>query len=125
VEQARKYGGVVEHPATSRLWQEMNLPRPDISAGQDKYGGWSIGIHQWEFGHKAQKKTLLYVVGVAPSHLPDLPLQLGYADFVVGQCGRRKDGTRKPTPEILKCERDATPREFAKWLCALAMRCRR
>lgn len=125
IEQARKWGGVVEHPATSRLWAEMNLPKPDISATQDKHGGWTLGVHQWEFGHKAQKKTLLYVVGVAPSQIPELPLQLGYADFVVGQCGRRKDGTRKATPEIQKWEREATPIHFAKWLCALAKRSRR
>jgi hypothetical protein len=98
----------------------MALPKPGISASQDKYGGWSLGVHQWEFGHRARKATLLYIVGCAPFLLPELPLRLGYAEFVVSICGRRKDGTRKATPEIHKWEREATPLDFAKWLVKLA-----
>jgi hypothetical protein len=39
IQQIRKWGGVLEHPRASKLWPEMNLPRPGY---YDEFGGFSI-----------------------------------------------------------------------------------
>src|SRR5690606_21601410 len=62
VDQVRRWGGVLEHPAFSRLWDAMDLPRP--SELPDEYGGWSIEVNQCAWGHVAKKPTWLYFVGV-------------------------------------------------------------
>jgi len=56
--QVRLNGGVLEHPAGSRLWKEANLPLGDEV---DEFGGFTIEIDQWDFGHVAHKNTKLYI----------------------------------------------------------------
>ena len=68
--QVRLNGGVLEHPAGSRLWKEANLP---IGDEVDEFGGFSIEIDQWDFGHVAHKNTKLYIYGIEKSNLPALP----------------------------------------------------
>jgi len=117
--QVRKYGGVLEHPAASRLWPRCGLPKP--GRGFDRYGGWTLGINQWEFGHRAKKPTLLYIVGCNPDSIPSLPLKLGTAEYVIGDVGRAATGTKRP--EVSKAEREHTPLSLAEWLMELAIRC--
>ena len=104
----RENGGVLEHPATSRLWPHLRLPAP--GAPPDEFGGWSLLVFQSWFGHRAPKETILYIVGCAPEDLPPMPAQLnlefGRIEFM---CTR---------------ERESTPAPFAEWLCELARRCR-
>lgn len=77
VDQVRRYGGVLEHPQSSKLWPAAGLPEP----GQvDEFGGFTVGIRQFEWGHKADKPTLLYIVGIKPADLPAKPFSLEYAD---------------------------------------------
>jgi hypothetical protein len=121
VDQVRRWGGVLEHPAGSKLWDAAGLPRP---GSVDNFGGWTLPILQKDFGHKAEKATWLYIVGVAPAQLPVLPLVLGEAKYVVSSSGRRKDGTRsKRRPEITKSEREHTPPLLASWLVQVAGLC--
>lgn len=121
VEQVRSRGGVLEHPAKSTLWPAANLPQP---GHRDEFGGWSIMVSQFWWGHKAEKKTLLYIVGIEPHQLPEIPFVMGEAPCVVTSSGRRRNGTRyKRRPEISKREREATPPEFAKWLFLIATMC--
>src|SRR5262245_25677806 len=61
---ARLWGGVVEHPAHSKLWQFCELPLPDGSP--DPHGGFTIAVDQVAWGHVARKRSWLYVVGVDP-----------------------------------------------------------
>lgn len=61
VQQVRRWGGILEHPAQSRLWWACGLPRP--GEPPDMAGGWTIEIEQGWWGHPAPKKTWLYVVG--------------------------------------------------------------
>jgi hypothetical protein len=90
VEQVRRVGGVLEHPAQSRLWREG--PRCSVASGQhchhfsedggpccacafeslpypehaeDSFGGFTVQVDQVEWGHCARKRTWLYVVGVS------------------------------------------------------------
>lgn len=127
VAQVRRWGGVLEHPKASRLWADQGLPAP---GKRDEFGGFTLGIHQHWFGHRATKATLLYIVGVAPGDFPEMPMRLGDGSHVIAQDVRCKDGTRIPNgdprkrPECTKPEREHTPRELAEWLVELARRTR-
>jgi len=121
VNQVRLHGGVLEHPVGSQLWPLAGLP----SLGErDAWGGWTLPIYQHCFGHRAEKATLLYIVGCDPAGIPTMPIIMGEPQFVVGTSGRRRDGTRsKLKGEITKAEREATPPLLAEWLVELARRC--
>jgi hypothetical protein len=117
----RQYGGVLEHPSASHLWQDQQLGT--ISA-PDEFGGWTMPIHQHWFGHLAEKSTLLYIVGCSPAEVPAIPLKLGKAEYVVASSLHRKESNRRARPEIPDSMREHTPIELAKWLCEVARRCR-
>ena len=114
VEQVRKWGGVLEHPDKSTLWQAANLPAP----GQRDAHGFTLLLPQWWFGHRAEKRTLFYIVGLAPDALPEIPFRLGEPDFVIQS--RKRHGHR---PHVSKAERELTPLQMAKWLCEVARKC--
>jgi hypothetical protein len=120
IEQIRKNGGVLEHPNASKLWPELGLPEP---GSVDEFGGWTLPIHQHWFGHRAEKKTRLYIVGCEPRDIPDMPMVLGQATHVIGDVGRASNGTKRP--EVSKDEREHTPPQLARWLVDLANLCRR
>lgn len=94
----RLYGGILEHPAESSLWKLMNLPRP----GQKDSWGWTLSIDQQWFGHRAEKKTWLYIVGIEPGRIPIYPIQLKQRGRTVESMG--------------KAERERTPEKLAIWL---------
>jgi hypothetical protein len=127
VEQVRRWGGVLEHPSASRLWAACSLPRP--GAGRDSAGGFSLAVEQHWWGHRARKRTLLYVCGCEPADVPVMPLTLTDPPCIVGTPGRRRDGSRlrpgdaRYKPETSKTEREATPPAFAAWLVELARKC--
>lgn len=113
----REFGGVLEHPAGSTLWAAQMLPLP--GGARDQYGGWTFAAPQMWWGHKAEKATWFYIVGVAPADMPPVPLVLGDATHVV-QSRKRQDYR----PHITKAEREHTPPELAAWLVEVARRCR-
>ncbi|QTR47758.1 hypothetical protein J9253_07520 [Thiothrix litoralis] len=118
VEQVRKCGGVLEHPAGSTLWQAAGLPEPGET---DQAGGFTLVVPQQWWGHKAEKMTRLYICGLRPGELPPFSMVMGEASHICGTSGRRSDGTRSDRrKEISKREREATPPAFAEWLVALA-----
>lgn len=119
IDQIRKWGGVLEHPRASQLWPHLSLP---VGRERDAWGGFSVAVPQLWWGHRAEKMTMLYVCGCNSRDLPPIPLSLDYARFVVSTSGRRRDGSRKPSVEIAKWEREATPEPFAKWLVDVARR---
>lgn len=103
----RLYGGITEHPQKSKLWKIMKLPLP---GQRDQYGGWTLSISQKWFGHRAEKKTFLYIVGIKPGEVPEYPIKL-----------------HKPTNTIenmAKPEREHTPIQFAQWLIKTASLCK-
>ena len=108
VAHVRRWGGVLEHPAGSKLWDYCELPPP--GRGKDQYGGWTLKIRQSDFGHQAQKLTWLYVVGVDFWKIPELPVPKKATIRAAGGQG----------PEVKKRERDLTPPDLAKWLVLLA-----
>lgn len=114
VRMVRKNGGVLEHPAGSRLWPDQGFP---TGRATDKHGGWTLGIDQFTFGHPAQKNTRLYIVGCSPREIPEIPIRLGEpwkrVTTRAGMIGRR----------CTNVEREATPPALALWLVELARRC--
>lgn len=106
----RKYGGILEHPAHSTLWKEKSLPKP----GQlDRFGGFTLVVSQFWFGHKADKLTWLYIVGIESEDLPSIPFALGEPEFTVSYSKLKSVRVKR---EIPKRERSATPKRFAEWL---------
>lgn len=116
VGQVRRWGGVLEHPAASRLWPEVGLPDP---GQRDAWGGWTLPVAQWWWGHRAEKMTLLYIVGCGSGDVPSVPLEIGAPPRVIST--RQRGALRRP--EVSKAEREHTPEPFARWLVELAKRC--
>lgn len=115
VDQVRRFGGVLEHPYKSKLWSAMGLPN---GTQRDKWGGYTITLPQFWFGHQANKATHFYIVGCKPEDLPAVPLVLGRASLCVAtSVGKRGE------KEMKKSERIMTPPVMAEWLVETARRC--
>ncbi|QLE85576.1 hypothetical protein FLM48_11100 [Shewanella sp. Scap07] len=117
VDQIRLNGGVLEHPKHSKLWDEYNLPN---GTEVDEYGGFSLNVDQFWWGHKARKETKLYICGVNRRDIPQMPLVIGEPEYV---CSMSKAKHRPVKKEISKADREHTPPEFAAWLIQLAKKC--
>lgn len=104
----RRWGGVLEHPADSKLWAAAGLPMP---GGRDGFGGFTLPVWQSWWGHRAPKASWLYVVGIEPSALPAIPMVLGDPGGRIENMG--------------KAERERTPPALASWLVELARCCAR
>ena len=117
ISHVRTFGGVLEHPVRSLLWPEAGLPEPGMI---DAYGGWTLIVDQHWFGHRAQKRTRLYICGVLPSEAPIIPLRLGEATHTVGLWSGRDRARCRPS--VTKAEFESTPPPLAAWLVELARR---
>ncbi len=115
IEQARAWGGVVEHPSESGLWKELELPRPGEPV--DQHGGWTLEVDQCDWGHPARKRTWLYIVGLKTS-LPPLPSKQAPTHVMVRLLRNGND-----LPEVPKRIRHLTPPYFARWLVGLVRGC--
>ena len=106
VEWLKKCGGVLEHPAHSRLWDACGLPKP----GQCSRGDlWSMELRQAWFGDSREKKTWLLCCGLWCGDLPSMPFVL-----------RSTQGDRRRWQLMGNTQRAATVPAFAEWLVAIA-----
>jgi hypothetical protein len=127
IEQVRRWGGVLEHPAASTLWQACSLPEPGYT---DDLGGWTLPIFQSSWGHRADKATRLYIVGTRPLFIPPMPYVMGRAQCIVGSPRRKtnglriQDGEQGFRQEVSKAERERTPPALCAWLVELARGCK-
>jgi hypothetical protein len=118
IEAVRRWGGVLEHPATSAAWASYNLTAP-ASMGWQKTldGGWVCEVWQSAYGHRANKATWLYYFGVNP------PADLNWSRIIgshqIGYPDKRGKDRNKPT--LGKREASATPEQFRNALLSLAM----
>lgn len=132
VEQVRAYGGVLEHPAGSKLWDAFGLPEPCDADIQDDgrtaglFPRYTIELDQCEWGHVARKRTWLYLVGVPRTALeaPPFPGRKP-THWISGGRGRqgKKAKTTPVPPGIKVCsaqQRRRTPPLFAEYLVRLA-----
>ena len=102
VDQVRRCGGVLEHPAHSRLWEKCGLPLP----GQRQCEARCVAIQQHWFGHSTVKHTWLYMVGV--DDIPPIPFRL------------LQPGSTKRWNKQSKKQRAATAPLLATWLVECA-----
>jgi hypothetical protein len=116
----RRHGGVLEHPINSRLRVYSGLP---AYGTRDRWGGFLLAIDQDWFGHRAQKATFLYIVGVEPKDVPPIPIRLEEPEYVVSPSSNIRLGHPNYRPQLCKPEREATPLALAKWLVELARSC--
>lgn len=99
----RRWGGVVEHPKSSRLWVESGC----IGYGlRDQFGGVLLPVYQSWWGHRAPKETCFYIVGP----VPDLPEY-------------QPPRTVQSVESMSQASREVTPFELALWLVRVAQSC--
>lgn len=103
----RRFGGILEHPAASSLWSDQCVPRPAKSP--HSAAGFTLSVSQSWFGHRADKPTWLYFVGIRPTDLAPLPCP--------------QFNGEKMVEEMSVQEREATPIALARWLVENARRC--
>ena len=105
IDKIRKNGGVLEHPSGSKLFGKH---LPDVGE-TDEYGGFTILIDQYDFGHVAHKKTKLYICGIDKANLPTLPPK----DDSLHYCPKGKlrsiCGNVKGTTRCTQYQREYTP----------------
>jgi hypothetical protein len=124
VARVREFGGVLEHPAGSRLWEHSQMPVPSSDecvehAYTDQWGGYSVEVNQVDWGHQCNKPTWLYCVNVPrelhcspPARKPTHGIWYGRFERS-GHTGPTLLGASK---EI----RRRTPPAFAEYLVSLA-----
>jgi hypothetical protein len=116
----RRWGGVLEHPASSNAWAAFGLPAP-LGRGWQAVasGGWVAEVWQSAYGHRARKRTWLYAVTPNPPPLdrraPAGVCQIG-RQFIGPRC--RGEVARKPP--LGKREASATPLPFRDLLLGIA-----
>lgn len=137
VEQVRAFGGVLEHPAGSKLWEACGLPTPQQHAlvrtadtsdwegplfpRRDEHGGWCVELDQVEWGHACRKPTWLYLVGVPREALesPPFPGREPTHGIFYGRWER----SGHKGPKLLGASKEIrrrTPPLFAEYLVRLA-----
>ena len=108
IKKIRLNGGILEHPAGSRLFGKH---LPDVGETDD-HGGFTILIDQYDFGHVAHKKTKLYICGIDRSQLPELPPE----DKTLHYCEKGKlrsiCGNVKGTTRCTQYQREYTPEKL-------------
>jgi len=112
-EQVRIWGGVLEHPAGSRLFNYL----PPLNGFQDDFGGFTIEVDQYHFGHVANKPTRFYICGIDPSELPPIPHRPGKGK-------KSMTGQVPGTDRCTQYEREYTPELLAGWLVEIATSCK-
>lgn len=137
VEQLYKFGGVLEHPAGSKLWEHMSLPLPgEEGCGcYDRFAPghrctrsafYTIEVTQVEWGHVARKRTWLLLSGVPREALESPPFPGRQPTHWLS--GGRTKSSRKgsPVPPGIKVcsaqQRRRTPPLFAEYLVRLAQK---
>jgi len=116
LDSVRRFGGVLEHPASTHAWGAHGIARPVKGRWmQYRTGEWVCEVWQSIYGHRARKRTWLLYVG------DNRPTQMNWT---------RKPGTHQigggintgnnQRPKIGKKEASATPPAFRDALIALA-----
>lgn len=100
VEWLRKCGGVLEHPAHSRLFAHCGLPKP----GESRGGLWTVEVWQAWWGYPMRKQTWLCFSGVDVR-----AVQFPFALHAAGN-------DRRCEQMMSKQQRSATHPALAQWL---------
>jgi hypothetical protein len=113
----RRYGGVLEHPASSAAWSAHSLPRPSRGrwyATKLSPREWVTEVNQAAYGHLARKRTWLLCVSDRE------PMPLDWRDIEgTHQCG----WFDRIKPTLGKLEASATPLPFRDLLLNIVGAC--
>ena len=108
----RQVGGILEHPSSSKIWEVL----PDVGDSPDIWGGFTIEIDQYDFGHVAHKKTKLYICGMDAEEIPELPAP----DHSIHLCEKGKKrsicGNVEGTTRCTQYQREYTPERLIDWI---------
>lgn len=118
----QRCGGVLEHPAGSKLFEACGLPKPGAAG---RHGGFTLEVQQCDWGHPARKRTWLFIAGLRRD-LPPMPESREPTHWASG--GRTRSSRQgSPVPPGIKVcsaqQRRRTPVAFAQWLVEVASRC--
>ena len=105
VELLKRNGGILEHPAHSRLYDATDSPKPGELS---RHGLWSIAVKQSWWGCDLTKSTWLLFGGLTRDQI-DVPLRLSAST-----------GDRRRWQVKSKHQRSATTHAFAEWLVCAA-----
>lgn len=105
VEQVLRCGGVLEHPAHSKLFEDCNLPLPNCRTGDPFL--FTLYVEQCWFGYATPKPTWVLVSGVPLHQVEAMP-------FSLGAC--RHDAMSG----LSQSARARSVQPFAQWLCQTA-----
>lgn len=108
----RRWGGVLEHPASSNAWATHGLTPPTGTGWKrTALSEWVCEVWQSAYGHAARKRTWLFYCGLqAP---PECIWEKTPGTHQVGWFDRIK-------PTLSKRDASGTPPAFAAWLIELA-----
>jgi hypothetical protein len=117
----RTFGGVIEHPEASHAWSWFGLERPRRNGGwtkPDNFGGRSCCVSQGNYGHKGQKLTWLYGVGIEFKELKwgKCPGKQLMEDGFHSKEERARLVKTGICQRMSKRQRAATPKEFKELL---------
>jgi hypothetical protein len=117
----RRWGGVLEHPERSRAFEAFSLGQPRRGSGWQAslFGGWICVVDQGRYGHRARKRSWLYLNGT-PAEL-DWSEASSTAWVCSGPGGATSAERAARSVELMgKRERKLTPPAFAEVLLSLA-----
>lgn len=80
LDSVNRWGGVIEHPADSKAWDQFGITKPPRNGGWvsarmlagQPVTHWTCCVYQGHYGHASGKATWLYVSGVDCADLPAL-----------------------------------------------------
>lgn len=126
VEQLIRWGGVLEHPANSRLFRELGLPvpggLPQVRGGRTL---WSIKVDQVRWGHACRKPTVLLFADVPMDSVRELPPDREPTHVVSNYHASAEEKARMKAAGLKVAGgamKRRTPPLFAEWLVTLARR---
>lgn len=116
-----KWGGVLEHPAFTRAWEEYGIPKPE-KEGWTKTGSNEYICEVWQsaYGHQARKRTWLFYSG--QSQPPEMNWAKISGTHQIGFHDQRGKDRNKPTISGKKAS--ATPIAFRDLLIQIAEKSR-
>lgn len=111
----RQFGGVLEHPANTAAWKAFGLVKPTRGCWQSApCGGWVCQVAQSAYGHRARKRTWLYVVTARQ------PRDLDWSEPAPTAVTSWLQKTSTTLPRITKAEACRTPIAFRDMLLSIA-----
>jgi len=106
LDMVQNHGGVLEHPRSTSLLRHIE---PSARHAYDSFNGFLISVNLSWFGFPAEKKTVLYIVGITRSMLPVIPYSLDAPIMRLGSATSNKEA-------LPKNRRSETPPAMVAWI---------